>query len=105
MKTRYPFSNLAASEKTLLTCDQNQRITIDSIWCTNHDSSNRNIYLRHVPSGQADGSNFSIAFNQIIKSQTTTVFEGPFYMLPGDRLIGYATAANTIAVMVYADVT
>lgn len=104
MLTRFHAGNLPVAEATVLSCGQNQRITVKSIWLCNTHSGNVNYYFHHVPSGGSPGITNALAYNVVLRAQNVDVYETEFYMEPGDYITAYASTAGHISMVLYADV-
>jgi len=104
MLKRYAPGNLTTNSATIVSCGQNQRITVKSMWFANTHSGNVSLYVNHVPSGNVASTANSLVYNSDISSHSTVVFDTEFYMEPGDTIEAYASAASHIAMFVYAEV-
>lgn len=104
MLKRFAPGNLGTGERVILSCGQNQLITIHSIWLSNTHSGNVNYTFHHVPSGATPGIQNSLAYNVILRPQNTVIYDTPIYMEPGDKFTAHASTSGHISMFVYADV-
>lgn len=104
MLTRFHAGNLPVASSTVLSCGQNQRITVKSIWVSNTHSGNVDYYINHVPSGGTYGISNSIAYKITLASGAQKIYETEIYMEPGDYIAARASTAGHISVVLYADV-
>lgn len=104
MKTRWTSGTLGTTEHILVSCKGNQTATIDQILVTNISSATRTYDIYHVPSGQTSGNDDALAFEVTLGSKRVAIFEGPFYLLPGDELRVKASAASSVNIFAYGDI-
>ena len=105
MLKKFAAGNLGLSEQVVLSCGMNQRVVIHSIWISNTHSGNVNYTFHHVPSEQAAGIQNALAYNIVLRANSTDVYDAPIYMEPGDKITAHASTAGHISMFVYADVT
>jgi Zn-dependent protease with chaperone function len=103
VKTRWTSGTLGTTEHVLVSCKNNQRATIEQIVVTNISGSTRQYDIYHVPKGQASGTDDALAYEVTLGSKRIAVFEGPFYLLPGDELRVKASAASSLNIFAYGD--
>lgn len=104
MLTRFHAGNLPVASLTVLSCGQNQRITVKSIWIANTHSGSVDYYINHVPSGGTDGISNSIAYKVALASGAQKIYEAEIYMEPGDYIAARASSTGHISMVLYADV-
>ena len=107
MLTRYCGKSLKATEDTIVSCEQNQGFVVHSIWVTNTHASDTKYTIRHVPKDQTSSSEFDLASNVPLESNTVTVFPTTtkIYLLPGDKLTAFAETAGRVSMFVYGDLS
>lgn len=93
---------LLTTDRVAVQAAENERIIIDQIWITNKDTSNRNVDIHHVPSGDTGSvDNFCLLHDHTINSKTYEVIEAKIYMDPGDQIVVHASAASAIITTFY----
>lgn len=104
MLTRFHPSNLPTEEVTVISCGQNQRITVKSVWFCNTHSGAVSIYLHHVPSGSSHSDDNALVYDHSLASHATEIYNDEIYMLPGDLLTAHADTAAHVSLVAYAEV-
>ena len=104
MLKRFAAGNLGTTERVVISCGLNQRVVVHSIWLCNTHSGTVNYTFHHIPSGQTVGIKNALAYNTVLRSSSTDVYDTKIYMEPGDTVTAYASASGHIAMFVYADV-
>ena len=106
MLKRFAPGNLGTSENVILSCGQNERITIHTIWLCNTHSGNVNYYIHHVPKNATPSIQNALAYAVVLRAATVDVYsQNPIYLEPGDYITAHASTANHISMFIYADVT
>lgn len=103
MKTRFTSPLLEATSRTIVSCEANQTVHVDSIWITHHGTGNHHVTVWHVPAGQSEADNFAIIHERTIERYEVATFVAPIYLLPGDRILAAADTANKVSIVVYGD--
>lgn len=93
---------LATTGATILyECPSTLSAAIVSMWIVNTHSGNETIRVHHCRSGDSAGTSNALLYDLTINSKTTSVYDQPILMSPGDRIWFQASASDRIAVTIY----
>ena len=96
----YPNGRIGTTLETLVRADR--PLVVTSIVVCNTDTSNRNFDLRHVPADEAATDDHSLFHLLVVRSNNSQTIELDLYLQTGDSLQAYGSAADVLAVHVYA---
>jgi len=99
------FGTLTTINETMFAANSDSFVRINSFWIANTSSSNDNLYLHHVPSGQSASASNALFYGTVFRPNSSTVVDpAGIAMEPGDRIVVKATNAGRLVVHAYMDV-
>lgn len=88
---------LGTSLGALVTAAANQRIRMDKVTMTNHDTATRTVTVQIIPSGQSAANNRRVILNrEIASNETVDFYELRHVLNPGDSIQALASVAGVI---------
>lgn len=76
-------------------------VVIECLFLTSITSNNTDFRLFHCRAGEAPATSNAVFYDTSSTGKTTTRFEGPIYLVSGDRIWASAANADRVAVTLY----
>lgn len=92
---------LTVANTTLYECPRDRSTEIVSISICNVSGTKATLRLFHCIPAETAGTSNAIFYDYAIDTKSTVMLDSTIYLLPGDKLVGYASAASSITVMIY----
>jgi len=100
-KRKLASKTLTVANTIVYECPRERSTEIVAISMCNISGAKVNLRLFHVIPVDTAANHNAIFYDYAIDTHSTTFVDSTLYMSPGDKLVGYASAASAIAIMVY----
>jgi len=78
-----------------------QPMAVLSTWATNTNASLRQFYLQHVPADASPDDEFSLIFDKNLAAKTSSQFDSPILLNPGEAIYARASAVDSVVLTMY----
>lgn len=105
-RSGYPARKLAsmsctATERTLYECPSGKTCEIRHVHFTSTHTGSEPVSLWHVKASEATALSNALFYEYALSAKTYLSEDAPIYMLPGEKLIAKASAADRITITIY----